>query len=430
MKSFLLSLRRISDKHPQPMATSDLSKPDTRGVLAQHDFRTLWLAQFVSVFGDFLALFGVISLITFRWHGTATQVTYLLIAYMLPLAIVSPISGVFVDRWRVKQVMICSDLIRGALVLLLPWVTDLGQLCAIFIALSVVSSFFGPAQSVALRILVAKEKLLAANALMSQAFYAVRLLSPVVAGALVAWLTEKSCFYFDAFSFYFSAAMIGLLLIKRDAAPGGNTVKGFLDQLTSGNRFIFAHPSLAFVITSMVSAMFVMSCLSPLFSIYVRDILHSGVFMYGVVSSAVGVGLIGGTATVNRFGRERSKKSIVLTGLIVCAAGVALLGIFRAVLAAVSTTFTMGFGISFVFVAAQTLMQQETPPAMLGRVSSSFMSVLSLAQVLGLLLSGHLAVWFGIRAVFLLCAASLGLIVTVGLIQHRPAKISAGAEAD
>jgi len=406
------------------MAAAAFPKPDARGVFAQRDFRTLWLAQFVSVFGDFLALFGVISLITFRWHGTAAQVTYLLIAYMLPLAIVSPIAGVFVDRWRVKQIMISSDLIRGALVLLLPWVTDLVQLCAIFIALSVVSSFFAPAQSVALRTLVAKEKLLAANALMSQAFYTVRLLSPVVAGALVAWLTEKSCFYLDAFSFFFSAAMIGSLLFKRDAAPSTNTIKGFFDQLTSGNRFIFTHPSLAFVITSMVSAMFVMSCLSPLFSIYVRDILHSGVFLYGVVSSAVGVGLIVGTMTVNRFGRERSKKGIVLAGLTACAAGVALLGIFRAIAAAVATTFTMGFGISFVVVAAQTLMQQETPPAMLGRVSSSYMSVFSLAQVLGLLLSGHLAVWFGIRAVFLLCAAALALIVTVGLTQHKRAEAS------
>jgi MFS family permease len=406
------------------MADAAFPKPHPRAIFAERDFRTLWLAQFVSVFGDFLALFGVISLITFRWHGTATHVTYLLIAYMLPLAIASPIAGVFVDRWRLKQVMVSSDLIRGALVLLLPWVTDLVQLCAIFIVLSVVSSFFAPAQSVALRTLVVKEKLLAANALMSQAFYTVRLLSPVVAGALVAWLTEKSCFYLDAFSFFFSAAMIGSLLIRRDAAPSTNTIRGFLDQLTSGNRFIFTHPSLAFVITSMVSAMFVMSCLSPLFSIYVRDILHSGVLLYGVVSSAVGVGLIVGTMTVNRFGRERSKKSIVLAGLITCAAGVALLGIFRAIPAAVATTFTMGFGISFVVVAAQTLMQQETPPAMLGRVSSSYISVFSLAQVLGLLLSGHLAVWFGIRTVFLLCAVALALIVLIGLTQHKPAEIS------
>ncbi|HKD01811.1 MAG TPA: MFS transporter [Terriglobales bacterium] len=402
------------------MATAELTRPDTRGVFRQRDFRALWLAQFVSVFGDFLAVFGVISLITFRWHGTAAQVTYVLISYMLPLAIVSPIAGVFVDRWRVKRVMIASDLIRGALVLLLLWVSDVAQLYTLFVALGVVSSFFGPAQSVALRTLVAKDKLLAANALMSQAFYTVRLLSPVVAGALVAWLTEKSCFYVDAFSFFFSAAMVSSLLIRREAAHDSNTVKGFWEQLTSGNRFIFTHPSLAFVITSMVSAMFVMSCLSPLFSIYVRDILHSGVFTYGIVSSAVGVGLIAGTTAVNRFGGERSKKSLVLVGLIVCAAGVALLGIFGAIPAAVATTFTMGFGISFVVVAAQTLMQQETPPAMLGRVSSSFMSVFSAAQVLGLLLSGHLAVWFGIRIVFLLCAAALAVIALAGFAQHKP----------
>jgi len=134
----------------------------------------------------------------------------------------------------------------------------------------------------------------------------------------------------------------------------------------------------------------------------------------------VGVGLIVGTTVVNRFSRERSKKSIVLTGLIVCAAGVALLGIFAAIAAAVATTFTMGFGISFVVVAAQTLMQQETPPAMLGRVSSSFMSVFSLAQTLGLLLSGRLAAWFGIRVVFLMCAVALALIALVGFTQHKP----------
>jgi hypothetical protein len=58
------------------------------------------------------------------------------------------------------------------------------------------------------------------------------------------------------------------------------------------------------------------------------------------------------------------------------------------------------------------------------------MSVFSHPQVLGLLLSGHLAVWFGIRAVFLLCAAALALIVTVGLTQHKPVEISVGANAD
>ena len=88
----------------------------------------------------------------------------------------------------------------------------------------------------------------------------------------------------------------------------------------------------------------------------------------------------------------------------------------------------MGFGISFVVVAAQTLIQQETPPEMLGRVSSSYMSVFSLAQTFGLLLSGHLAVWFGIPAVFLMSAVALAVIATIGLIQHKPADLSPGTD--
>ena len=410
------------------MASPAQGATSLRAIMKESAFRKLWMAQFVSVFGDFLALFGVISLITFRWHGTAVQVTYLLIAYMLPMGVVSPIAGVFVDRWNVKRVMIASDLIRAVLALSLVWVTDLRQLCAIFVALSVVSSFFAPAQSVTVRTIVAREKLLAANAMMSQAFYSVRLLSPILAGALVSWLGERSCFYLDSFSFAFSAAMVSTILIMRPAlAAAGKSLKGFFADLTSGNRFIFTHPELAFVITAMLAAMFVMSCISPLFSIYVRDVLHSGTFLYGVVSSAVGFGLIAGTQVVNRFARM-SRKNIVLVGLGICGAGVALLGIFGVVYSAIATTFLMGFGISFVVVSSQTLMQQETPHEMMGRVSSSFMSAFSFAQVLGLLLSGYLAVWLGIRPVFVACALALGVIALLGTIRNKATATQMAAE--
>ena len=133
-------------------------------ILRYQPFRTLWLAQFVSIFGDFLALFGVISLITFHLHGNAVQVTAVTIAYVLPLAIISPVAGVFVDHWNVKRVMIASDLIRGILILLLVFVTDVAQICAIFALMSTVSSFFAPAQSVTVRTIVPQEGLLAANA--------------------------------------------------------------------------------------------------------------------------------------------------------------------------------------------------------------------------------------------------------------------------
>src|SRR5215471_21034314 len=113
------------------MATPAAATPQysLKTILQQRAFRTLWLAQFVSIFGDFLALFGVINLITFTMHGTAVQVTAVTIAYVLPLAFIGPVAGVFVDHWNPKMVMIASDLIRAALILLLPFVTDVREIC-------------------------------------------------------------------------------------------------------------------------------------------------------------------------------------------------------------------------------------------------------------------------------------------------------------
>ena len=416
------------------MATAPQSaNTGVKAVFGLPDFRKLWAAQFVSVFGDFLALFAIISLITFRWHGTPAQITYVLVAYMLPFAFISPAAGVFVDRWHVKPVMISSDLIRGFIVLGMLWVKDVPQLCAVFVTLSIVSTFFQPAQSITVRTIIPTESLLAANAMMSQAFYIVRLLSPVLAGALIAWLGERTCFYLDSFSFFFSAAMIWTIHYSREPAPGHKSMKGFFQDLTSGNRFIFTHHTLAFVITSMLAAMFVMSCLSPLFSIYVRDILgrtgKEGTLIYGVISSMVGVGMILGTTFISKFAKAYSKKALVIGGLFICGGGVALLGLFKYAFAAVATTFTMGFGIAFVIVASQTVMQQETPREMLGRVSSSFMSVFSFAQVFGLLLSGQLANWFGIRPVFLICAGALVLISLLGYQRHKSTEAAATVPA-
>jgi MFS family permease len=389
-------------------------------ILRHKPFRTLWLAQFVSIFGDFLALFGVISLITFRWHGTPVQVTTVTIAFVLPMAVISPIAGVFVDHWNVKRLMIASDLIRAGLILMLAFAQNVTQISAIFIVLSSVSSFFAPAQSVTIRTIVPPEGLLAANALMMQAFYIVRLLSPAAAGALVAWLTEKSCFYLDVVSFIFSAAMIsGLSVIRPARAQAEKTVKALTQDFLAGNKFIFTHAGLAFVFIAMAVAMFVMSSFSPLISIYIRDSLHAGSFMFGAISAMVGVGMIVGTQLVTRLAGSKSKSHVVLGGLFSLGLGAGLLGAFRSPPMAALSTFTMGFGIAFVWIPAQTMSQQETPPAMVGRVSSTFLSLISISQVFGLLLSGYLAQRLGIRAVFIACAGVLAVISAAGYLLMR-----------
>src|SRR5215472_14438948 len=87
--------------------------------------RRLWYAQLISVFGDFLALFAVIAVLTFRLHATPQQITGLQIAYMLPIAVLGVLAGVFVDRWPLKPTMVSSDSIRAGLCLLLLAATQI-----------------------------------------------------------------------------------------------------------------------------------------------------------------------------------------------------------------------------------------------------------------------------------------------------------------
>ncbi len=75
--------------------------------------RRLWYAQVVSVFGDFLALYAVMTIVTYKLHATPQQVTGIQIAYLAPIAVLGIISGVFADRWPVKLTLVSSDLTRA-----------------------------------------------------------------------------------------------------------------------------------------------------------------------------------------------------------------------------------------------------------------------------------------------------------------------------
>src|SRR6185503_18835613 len=74
-----------------------------REVLKLKPVRRLWAAQVVSVFGDFLAIFAVLSYVSFNLHASAAQVTLISVSFMIPFAVIGPVAGVFVDRWNVKR---------------------------------------------------------------------------------------------------------------------------------------------------------------------------------------------------------------------------------------------------------------------------------------------------------------------------------------
>jgi len=403
-------------------------------VLALRPVRLLWIAQVVSIFGDFLALFTVLSDVSFRLKATPAQVTLISVAFLIPLALLGPVAGVFVDRWDAKRTMISSDLIRAALALGLVFASGLSQIYAILFALSAVSTFFIPAQTITIRTVTPREGLMAANALMTQALTVLRIISPAIAGAMVNWVGAKPSYYFDGASFIFSASMIAAITIKRAAAAAESSapsesgkLKSILNDLMSGARFIFTHATVSFVMLAMAAGMFALSCFAPLIAIYVRDMLKSTEFQFGVINSLIGVGMIFATQFITRLTKNRSKSLLVVAGLFGMGMAVMVMVSIGHVAVAAIGAFGIGFGAIFIIVPTQTLMQQETPVELVGRVSSSFMSVLSVSQLLGLIISGSLTQRMGIRNLFFASAAMLVLFALFGFFR-LPKQAPAAAE--
>jgi len=292
-----------------------------REVLRIDVMRRVWYAQVVSLFGDFLALFAAIAVVSFGMRGTPRQIVGVQIASILPMVFIGPIAGVFVDRWPLKPTLICSDLLRAVIAVLLIPATNVWQVYIVLAALSCVSAFFSPAQQVTIRMHVPAHGLISANALMQIAFMGSRVVGPGAAGAIVAALGPGVCYGVDVASFLISAALIASVAIQRaTAAPRGeglstNRIHQIWLDMRQGLSFIVHHAAVVFVVMAMAAGLFTVGCFGPLVAIHVRDTLHGTERLFGIVSGTVGFGMLAGTRVMRKLSQRFADDLIVLSGL-------------------------------------------------------------------------------------------------------------------
>jgi DHA3 family macrolide efflux protein-like MFS transporter len=418
-----------------PPLDPELPAPLSMGdVLRIPMLRRLWYAQIISVFGDFLALYAVIGILTFRLHATAQQITGVQIAYMLPIAVLGILAGVFVDRWPLKPTMVSSDSIRAGLVLLLLFARQPWHFYFVLAAISIVSSFFSPAQGVAIRSAVPLHGLRSANALMQQVMFGMRIIGPAIASFLVAAFGPVSCYALDSASFVGSALLIASVTFVNTSQGGFGKTPGLQSNSTLGKiwldmkqgiDFIIHHAALLFVILAMAAGMFVLGCFGPLIAVYVRDSLHASTRAFGIVAAMIGLGMLVGINGLNTFGKKLSNTLLVYSGLFGIAVGLAILTLLPHIWSTILGNFIVGFSVAGIVVPSQTLFQQATPPELMGRVGSTFMSIVFASQIGGLVLSGILTQHIGVRQVFALCAVMLLLLIAVGKLWMEPKPIPA-----
>jgi len=430
-----MSAEAVAAETPEglPLPAPNAPEPLSMGaVLRIVPLRRLWYAQVVSVFGDFLALYAVMTIVTYKLHATPQQVTGIQIAYLAPIAILGIISGVFADRWPVKATLVTSDLLRAALCLQLLLVHSVTGFYLVLASISVVSSFFSPAQGIALRSAVPMHGLRSANALMQQVMFIMRIIGGPIAVTIVTLLGVKVCYIGDSISFVASASLIASLALTIPARAAAKQsaeetvaaeisgIRRILADMREGASFILHHAALLFVITALAAGMFALGCFAPMIAVYVRDDLHAPQKIFGVTSAMIGIGLLIGINILTAAAKKVKHTSLVYFGLGGMAVGTFVLAAIPHLYSTIPALILIGFAAGGIIVPSQTMIQEETPQNMLGRVGSTVMSFVFSAQIAGLLLSGVLAQYTSVRGVFLLSGILLAVLIIAGKLWMEP----------
>jgi MFS family permease len=250
-----------------------------------------------------------------------------------------------------------------------------------------------------------------------------RILGPAVAAFLVASFGAASCYLADSVSFIGSALLIFsvafLPAAKTPIQQASGLARVWLD-MKQGINFIIHHAGLLFVILALACGMFVIGCFGPLIAVYVRDDLHASTQVFGIASALIGVGMLLGVNALAAFAKNAKSATLVYAALAGIGLGLLILAFASHVWTTFLGTLVIGFAVAGIIIPSQTMIQQETPQALMGRVGSTVMSLVFTAQISGLVLSGILANSLGVREVFIGCAILLGLLIAVGRIWMEP----------
>ncbi|MCP5099079.1 MAG: MFS transporter, partial [Chloroflexi bacterium] len=239
-------------------------------------FRYLWLAAVVSFAGDWFNTIATVILVS-RYTESTVAVGALFVARSLPPFLLSPIAGVFADRFSRKKVLITTDILRFFIVLGFLFVNgaeDAWLIYALTIAQFVVSSFFEPARAAILPgLVVGGDELLAANTLSSITWSAMLTLGAALGGLVAGFFGVPIAILIDAATFLLSAYFIWRVQVAPRTEPTGEQATGWQDML-EGFKYVRQHKRTA--LTATVKAFTQIGSPDIMIAVYAAQIFPMG----------------------------------------------------------------------------------------------------------------------------------------------------------
>lgn len=381
--------------------------------------------------GDRLGQMSLIAFVYAKAPGSSIEIAKILSFTIIPVFLIGPVAGVYVDRWDRRRTMYICDFLRTILVLLIIWylfrAKNLGAAYFTIFVLFCLGRFFVPAKLAIIPDLVEKKDLLMANSLVNITGMLAAILGFGISGILVEWLKARGGLYLDSLSFFVSAALIFFISKKsysnaRCLREVGKDIvevikKSVIEEIKEGSLYLFKKRDLRFSIGIIFILWSALGAIYVVLIAFVQNNLHSATKDLGLLIMFLGTGLFLGALIYGKFGQRLSQYktifvSLIFSGimLIIFALGISNYPYFYV---AAALSLLIGIVISPIMIASNTIIHKVSDNDMMGKVFSSLEIVMHLGFLLFMFISSLLAEKFSNAAMLIAVGC---LVIVVGLV--------------
>jgi MFS family permease len=411
---------------------------DTKSVFSNFNFLSLWAGQVFSQIADKIYLVLIIAIVAERFQTEGEPisgwVSAVMVAFTIPAILFGSVAGVYVDRWLKKWVLVVSNLLRGVLVLSIPailWLTqnnpNLGfwSILTITFLVSTFTQFFTPAEQSAITLVVDKPQLLPANSVYTTTVMAALILGFAIGEPLLAVSDRFIGMGGKEIVVGCSYVLAGLILLLLTTGETRKNIQKHdlhvWQDIKGGLAYMGQNRSIQAALLQLISAFSIIAALTVI-AVRLAEVMpeiRAEQFGFLLAVASVGMGL--GAVAVGQFGDRFSRSNLAVVGSIGMGAGLVGLALVcdRLVLG-LGAIATIGFFAGICVIPMQTVIQEETPEEMRGKVFGLQNNAINIALSLPLALAGIGESYWGLAAVILILSGLAFLSATLTWILTRP----------
>lgn len=387
-------------------------------------FLIVWFGQLVSLTGSGLTNFAL-GVWIYQQTGSVTNFALMTLFASVPVIFFSPIAGAIADRFSKRLVMIYSDLAAGLTTVIIAILLALGSLqpWEIYLVTAVnatFSTFQWPAYEAATTTLVSKNYLARANGLLQLGEALSRLISPLLAGVLLAIVQLPGIIIIDLMSFFVA---LGTLLsvrfpkLKRQNLPK-TKIKSLLNETIYGWNYISGKKGLLGLLIFFAISNLLVGIVQVLFTPLVLSFTSPRIL--GFILSTGAIGMVAGSLLMSLYGvpyRGTNNINNVFIFMLLESISITGAGFYPSIPLLIVATFCFFFSLPIINSSVQTIFQKKVVFELQGRVFSIKNTFTDSSIPIASLIAGPLAdkVFEPLMSANGFLAGSIGQIIGVGI---------------